>query len=844
MYLIQNLAFFDIQLPISDPVLIFAIVMLIILLAPMVIKRLKIPGLVGTILAGTIVGPSVLGLLERDQTIILLGTVGLLYLMFMAGLSLDLNKFEKLRNKSLIFGFISFFIPQLSAIPIGLYVLDFDIWSSLLLGSIVGSHTLLAYPIANRIGITKNTAVTMAMGGTIVTDMLSLSILAIVANSIGDATGVGFWVTFVVFALGYLALVVFAIPKLGKWFFRNVRNESNTQYVFLIALLFTTAFLAEQVGLASIIGAFLAGLLLNRLVPESGTLMSRVQFVGDAYFIPFFLISVGMLVDVGVMIESWDVWIQTGLFTALVVFGKGIAAKISQLIFGFTSNEGWAIAGLTIPQAAATLAVTLVGFEIGLFSQTSVNAVVIMILITCMIGPYIVERYGKLVALEESKRAYSSADAPERILIPLANPATAEALMDIAMIIKKKNSEDPLFPLTVARDSDNVAEQVAESEKMLSHAVVHAAAAEVPVIPVTRVDMNISNGIIRAVKELRISHVVIGWNGLISARQRIFGTILDQMLEDTDEMVLVSKIDHPINTTAKVVLMIPPYLDREPGFKNALSTIKNLVIEIGADLEVVGTRNNQTIIKELIEKTDPEVQSKYILLEKWSGLLKDERLSFDEEDLLLLLSTRKGTISWDENLERLPRIIAQNYPNLNFVTVYPSEAVVDSGFIQNIRFARSTIIPSIRSQHVSFNLDSISAEDALKDILERAFGDNPLHLSEIVERILAKDIDNYSGELPGVVLTTTRTRSVTQPTLFMGISPEGLFYPKVKGKVKLIFVLISPRGQTTQRSLNILANLARILASRKTVDKLAQSKTVKQIDEIFSEAQVKSKKSY
>lgn len=830
------------NLPVNDPVLIFAIVMIIILIAPIIVQKLKIPGLVGTILAGTIVGPSVLGLLERDDTIILLGTVGLLYLMFMAGLSIDLNKFEKNRNKSLAFGLISFFIPQLAAIPVGIYLLDFSLASSILLGSIVGSHTLLAYPIANRIGIQKNTAVTMAMGGTIVTDMLSLIFLAIVANTIGESSGVGFWITFVIMVVIYGVAVLFGLPILGRWFFRNVRNQTNTEYVFMIALLFISAYLAELVGLAAIIGAFLAGLTLNRLVPESGTLMSRVQFVGNALFIPFFLISVGMLVDVRVMVESWGVWLQTAAFTALVVFGKGIAAKLTQLIFRMSAAEGWTVVGLTIPQAAATLAVTLVGFEIGLFTQTSVNAVVLMILITCMIGPSFVEKFGRQVALQDAKKPYDPKDAPERILIPLANPQTAETLMDIAMIVKKKNSEEPLFPLTVARDTGNADTdaRVAESEKMLSHAVVHAAAAEMPVLPITRIDMNISNGILRAIKELRASHVVIGWNGQISARQRIFGTVLDQMLEQAQQLVMVCKVDHPINVTERIFLMVPPYIDREPGFSDAMSTIQNMVSEIGSDLIVVTSRNNHNTIRTVIETEEPQIEGEYITLDNWSDLLKDERINLqDEEDLVLLLSTRKGTVSWDDNLERLPRIIAQNYPNVNFITMYPSEVTTEDTVVNRISFESVGKIPSISTEHVNFELDDMDASNALRELMGKKFHNNPVALSEVIERILKQDIDNLPGELPNVVLTKTRTSLCNKPTLFLGISTKGIDYPNVGEKVNLIFVLLSPKTTSTQQNISVLANLARVLAHKKTYLKIKEAKTVAEISEIIDNVRLR-----
>ncbi len=832
---------FTFNLPIHDPVLIFAIVMLIILLAPLLFNRLKIPGIVGIILAGMVVGPSVLGLLERDETIILLGTVGLLYLMFMAGLSIDLNKFEKLRGKSLTFGMISYFIPQLAALAVGVYILDFSLYSSILLGCIVGSHTLLAYPIASRIGITKNSFTTMSMGGTIVTDTMSLMILAIVAGAVSGSAGPGFWATFATMVTIYTVVVVLGLPALGRWFFRNVRNQANTEFVFLIAVLFITAWFADVVGLAPIIGAFLAGLTLNRLVPESGTLMNRVQFVGNALFIPFFLISVGMLVDVGVMVESWDVWIEALFFTLLVVLGKGSAAKIVQLIFKGSSAEGWTMAGLTIPQAAATLAVTLVGFEIGLFSQTSVNAVVIMILITCMIGPAMVERFGRKVALQESQRPYDQADAPERILVPLANPTTAESLMDLAIMMKNLKVDDPLFPLTVARDSDNVQAQVADSEKMLSHAVVHAAAAEVPVIPVTRIDMNISNGIMRATRELRISDIVIGWNGEVTAKERIFGSILDQLLDQSTQQVLVSKIeDNPLNVTKRTIVAVPPYLDRENGFIGSIRTIKNLVGQLGSDLLVVSTRNNHKILKEFIEEKDPELESEYIILENWSDLLKTSELKFEDEDLFVLLSTRKGTVSWEANLERLPRIVAQNYPKLNFVTIYPNEATQENAPAHKVKFVGSRIIPPISTENVNFNLDDLDAETALRELMGKKFGGNPVEFSQVVEEILNTETDNLPGELPGVVITKCRSRLTQSPELFMGISQKGFNYPGIKEDVHLIILLVSPPNHTTQRNLNILAALARFLSSRKTVKKLINARQLSDVDEILKEAQLKS----
>ncbi len=823
----------DISLPVTDPVLIFAIVMLIILIAPMVFDKIKLPGIVGLILSGTIVGPSVLGLLERDDTIILLGTVGLLYLMFMAGLSIDLNQFNKLRNKSLTFGLFSFFIPQISAIFIGIWVLEYSLATSVLLGSIVGSHTLLAYPIANRIGITKNLGVTMTMGGTIVTDTLSLIALAIVVASAEGDLNAAFWMEFFGFVSLYAAVVIIGLPKLGRLFFRNVRNQTNTEFVFLIAVLFLTAWLAEVAGLAAIVGAFLAGLTMNRLVPENSTLMSRVQFVGNALFIPFFLLSVGMLVDVTVLL-SLEVWLIALTFTLLVLVGKFLAAGATKTVFNLTSAEGWTIFGLSIPQAAATLAVTLIGYDLGFFDDTAVNAVVMLILVTCLIGPSIVENFGRKVAIQEEQKAYNPSEAPQRLLVPLANPSTSQSLIDLAMMIRKSGSEQPLFPLTVARDDQNVEEQVASSEKMLSHAVVHAAAADIPVVPVTRVDMNIASGIVRAIKELRITNVVIGWNGEAAPRKRVFGSVLDQLLEQTDEMIMVCKFDQPLNTTKRIVLAVPPLAEREPGFNLSMNTVKTLVRQIGAELKVIAADSNIDILQEYFTQKDPEIEAEFQSLSDWNQVFRPKTISLRSSEMMILHSARNGSISWQPSLERLPTRISQQNPDVNFLIMYPSEQVIEEIPVLQINFERSYKLPNLYAQNITIQLDDISFEEALNSMLKGNFKDNDRGLQSAVRTLLRINPDNMPGELPGVLLTHASSAHVTEPTLFLGLSKKGIHHDKVKEPIHVILVLLSPPKYGMQRTLNTMGKLARLIRSPEMVSGLSKATTIQEIRDILS----------
>lgn len=814
----------SLTLPFSDPVMIFALVMLIILLAPIIFNKFKIPGIVGLILSGTLVGPSLLGLLERDSTIELLGTVGLLYLMFMAGLSIDLNRFEKLRNRSIGFGSISYVLPAGGAYLLGVHFLDYSVATSLLLGAIVGSHTLLAYPIVERLGITKNTAVTMSMGGTLVTDTLSLGILAIIAGTAGDAGGPGYWIGFITSVSMFVIAAVLILPRLGRWFFRNVKYQNNTDFVFMVAVLFTTAFLAELAGLASIIGAFLAGILLNRLVPESGTLMSRIQFVGNVFFIPFFLISVGMLVDVEVL-TSYDVWEKALAFTLLVVIGKGLASLIISYFFKYTKEEGFVIHGLTTPQSAATLAVTLLGYELGFFDQTAVNAVVILILFSCLIGPWLVEKYGRIVARQEEEKPYNSADAPQRILVPLANPETSDALMDIAFMVWDTKSGQPIYPLTVARDGNDVEANVARSEKMLSHAVIHAASAEVPVNPITRIDHNISKGISRAVEEKRITNIIVGWNGEVSTRRKIFGSVLDQLLEEVDEMVMVCKIDKPVNTFERLIVAVPPYASLEVGFSGTVRSLKLMAEQMGVDMTVVSTDEREPYVKKGITSIKPDIDVKFETINLWSEMPKWLEENRNDNDLFTLVSSREGTISWRPGLDRLPRVISQRYPDLSFITIYSSEVEdeADQGMAYNQNY------DIINQSRIKLDMKSDDIESALAEIIKGDEIVENIELERITRRLMENSKDYSPEVMPGVLFYESHTSKVDKQVLFIGVSKDGINVPQTANQAYIILVLLSPKEMKVQDHIRMLNKVTKLIRPNKDVESMKNAKDPKEV---------------
>lgn len=839
------------SLPITDPVLIFALAMGIFLLAPLLFERLKVPGLVGLIVFGVLVGPNVLNLLDRDFTIVLLGQVGLLYLVFLAGLELDLNRFNEYRAKSLGFGTLSFVLPAGLAVAV-MPLFGFSLSASILVGAIVGSHTLLAYPVVSRLGIVKNPAMITVVGGTLVTDTLSLSVLAVVSGAVSGDLGLGFWVRLIGSLALYVALVSIFVPKVGRWFFRNVPAQAPAEFIFLMATLFFVAWGARLAGAEPIIGAFLAGLTLNRLIPLYSPLMTRVRFVGNALFIPFFLLSVGMLVDPRVLVSSLEVWKLAGVLTGLVVVGKFAGAWAAKSLYKFSRAEGLAMFGLSAPQAAATLAVTFVGLEIGLFGETMVNAVIVLIVITVFVGPALVERFGREIALQEDRRPYDPSAAPRRILIPIANPATADALMDIAFMLRDRTSNEPLFPLTVVRGTEQgSAAQVADAEKMLAHAVLYAAGADVPVSPLTRVDQNIATGMSRAVAETRTSIVVVGWDGRTSgSRTAVFGTVLDQLLEQTRQTVIVSKMGHPLNTTRRIFLVVPPAGDRHPGFLESASLIKRLAGEIDARLEVIVVGDLAETCRETLEKIRPSHPMVVGGVDGWGPLLWELRSRLDLQDLVVILSSRRGTLSWARELERLPGQLSSLVPE-SFLIVYPSEGApgqgpdgtsqpMDPAASDSPRNAEATgsapLVPRLPTgldpSRIALDLSGATYRDALHQLLGTHF-EAGVERAQILDRLVASEEEFPSEIRIGVALPHAMVPSVDGPLVFLGIAPGGILFPNTEAPAKIIVVLVGASERTFEH-LRVLTRLARLFRDADEVDSLTEAQTFEDVAAWFT----------
>ncbi len=660
------------ELPFTDPLLTFSTLLAAILLGPLIFNRFKLPGVIGVIILGVIIGPNSLGLLNVEGSVTMLGQVGLLYIMFLAGLEIDLNDFFRHKRRSIIFGVLTFTIPQVAGTLIFL-ALGYNLLASLLIASMFASHTLVAYPVIQRLGLTKNNAVLTAVGGTILTDTAALLLLAVIVRAHQGSLDAAFWLGLAIKLSLYLLLVIKLIPRLCRWFFRSFEDES-LEFLFVLVLTFGLSYLARLIGIEPIVGAFFVGLALNPLIPSSSVLMNRIGFVGNSLFIPFFLLYIGMLVDVSVLASSLAVW---GVMAAMLGTNMGtklISAKATEKLFSYSRAEGWIIFGLSTTEAAATLAATLVGYRIGLIGDEVLNGVILMILVTCICGPSIVQHFGKVVVVESESVQEVDSEGPQRILIPLANPETAKGLVELGLMLRTDKAE-PLYPLTVAsQEAQHIASAVIASEKMLARVGELAAAANVPVIPITRVDVNVSLGIARAAKERRISDLVIGWNGAVSAQLKIFGTVLDQLIERTDSTVFVCRLRHPIALHRRLLLLVPPLSDKEPGFGHLLKSVKLILSGAGLSLQVFATLESTSNLEHAFGAPQYEVPCEFVTLETWSGVLEKLKVNVKNEDLIVLIGARRHSVAWTADTDRMPKELVKRFDEHDLIVAYPRTA--------------------------------------------------------------------------------------------------------------------------------------------------------------------------
>jgi len=666
------LAITDLTLPLSNPVLKFLVILIIILFAPLILNRFKIPHILGLIIAGAVIGPNGFNLLLRDSSIILSGTAGLLYIMFLAGLEIDLAEFKKNSGKSLLFGMLTFLIPMALGTIAGYWLLELSVMSSVLLASMFASHTLIAYPILSKLGVTKNRAVNISVGGTMITDTLALLVLAVIVGMNAGVVNTAFWTRLSVSMVLFGLIVVFVFPVIARWFLKRF-DDSVSQYIFVLVMVFLGAVLAELAGIEAIVGAFLSGLALNRLIPSTSSLMNRIEFVGNAVFIPFFLIGVGMLVDYKAFFKDFETIKVAAVMTVVATVAKYAAAWLTQKSLGFSADERRIIFGLSNAQAAATLAAVLVGFNVGLLDETILNGTIVMILITCTIASLEAQKGGKNISLKETAiPEEEDLEKRERILIPVSNPETIEELISMSSILKSKENKKGIYALNIVENDDT--DNSSHGKRLLEKAEVSAAAADISLNTLSRYDINTANGIVGVVKEHNITDLVLGLHQNKRITESYLGKITDSVLSRCNTTTFIYKPLQPVATIKRHIVVIPQNAEKEFGFPFWLSKVWNIPKNTGAKLVFYANEKTTEYIKKIQHKHP--IEADFRIFDDWDDFLIISRDVKSDDNLLIILS-KINQVSYHPNMINLPSYLNRYFQNNSFIIVYPVQHVAD-----------------------------------------------------------------------------------------------------------------------------------------------------------------------
>ncbi len=685
------LTVFNITLPLTNPVLIFSVILFVILFTPILLDRLSIPHLIGLIIAGILIGPYGFNLITRDSSIVLFGTVGLLYIMFISSLEMDMDEFRKNTGKSSLFGFYTFLVPMVLGTLTSFYLLKFSWITSVLLASMYASNTLITYPIVSKLGIAKTRAVNISIGATIITTVAALLVLAIIVGMTRGEITPAFWIRMAISFLLFGVVIIFVFPRIGRWFFKRY-HESVGQYIFVLGMVFLGSFLSQLAGIEPIVGAFLVGMSLNKLIPATSPLMNRIEFVGNALFIPIFLIGVGMLIDLRSFLTDRNTIVVALVMTVVATAAKWIAAWMAQKTFKYSATERGLMFGLTNSQAASTLAAVLVGYNvilgtaadgtpIRLLNDAVLNGTVIMILITCTIASFVTQKSAQQTVLGEitTDEMPGEADMEEKVLIPLGNIDNVEELVNLSVTVKSNARSGVLIGLNIINNMQQNLAAEKNALRLMEKAQKVASATENTLLPLVRYDINLVNGISSVVKENKVTDLIIGLHEKRGITDTFLGDLTNGILNTCNTTTLIYRAVQPLSTIRRTIVYVPDNAEKEIGFPYWLVKIWNIGRNTGSDLIFYGAAEIMQLLQRIHFKHP--VTAEFRTYNDWDNFLALSKEVRRNDNLVFVLS-RKDYPSYHPLMAQIPLFINTYFSTQSFTLVFPMQ----SGVAEEVQF--------------------------------------------------------------------------------------------------------------------------------------------------------------
>ncbi len=665
--------------PITSPTLIFFVVLLIILFAPIIMGKLRIPHIIGMVLAGMLIGEHGLNILSRDSSFELFGKVGLLYIMFLAGLEMDLESVKKNSKRFLLFGLLTCLVPLMFTYIMAEWLLGYSSTASFLLGCIMASNTLIAYPIISRYGLQRDSSVMLSVGSSMISLFMALLMLAALAASYGEDVGIVFWIVFLVKFIAFCVLSAILIPKITRYFLRRY-SDAVMQFIYVLSVMFLSAALSEAIGVEGIVGAFISGLILNRYIPHVSPLMNRIEFTGNALFIPYFLIGVGMLINVSSLFEGTRMLWVVALIAFFGTFGKALAAYLSSLLFRLPKSAGNMMFGLTCAHAAGAIAMVMVGMRLEvspgvyLVNDEMLNGVVIMILITCIISTMMTEHAAKQIILKEKMNPANSSQKKddEKILLCVKYPEIAPQLLELSIMMRNQKLNRGLVALNVVYDDNNAEVNRQQGLQLLERLQQRASSVEVRMQTQVRLATNIANGIKHAFKEFAASEIIMGMHVHTEINPKFWGDFIQSLYNGLNRQIVLTRFVQPLNTLRRIQVVVPSRAEFEPGFHRWLERLARMAGNLDCRIQFHGRDESLKLIKEYIDNNHSSVRAEYTEMGHWNELPRLAE-SVGEDHMFVVITARKGTISYKNALDRLPNELMQHFAGKNIMIIFPDQ---------------------------------------------------------------------------------------------------------------------------------------------------------------------------
>lgn len=569
-------------LPLTDPLWRTVLVLAVILAVPALCRKLRFPQIAGLIIAGVILGPGLSGILESDAILSYASRIGLIFIMFFAGIQTDIEEMKRNKAWGFAFGILTFVLSFGACVWVGTAVLGLSGRASAIMGSIMGSHTLVSYPIVTRFGLERRKSITITVAGALVAILLSLTVYSVL-NSNDSGSGIQGILLLLVKICLYFALIILSFPHIIRSFFHKASSHFS-HFLFVMLLLATSCSLASLIGLDAILGAFLAGLMLNRYVPNTSPLMHRMDFIGNALFIPVFLFSTGMMIDIKGAVSDWDT-----LFIFSVIFLAGTAAKwlaafITQKAAGFGRDDRLLIFGLSESHAAGALAITTGAYATGIIGLPVLSATVLIVLFSCIASNIITEKTANRMYQANN---IEEKDSNERLLVTLTGSNTLQAIMDTAMTIRPDKGPD-MVGLYVTIGGEHAPKYMQDGKGRLNEAAAIAASASIPFITHNRLGNNIVDSITHATREFDATTLLMGMPLRRSITTYYYENIVSPLLEGVESRIVLQRMTIPLNTVRRIIVLVPGPVLQDGEFGKAIDTISKICSYAGCSTVFYG----------------------------------------------------------------------------------------------------------------------------------------------------------------------------------------------------------------------------------------------------------------